>query len=80
MVLFDRKTPFLAQTKLRITNIKLKIAIKLKNDGFMVIFRLFGAKHWILSHFFARVGGLHSDFRQGWVLPKSDTTPKTTPV
>ena len=43
--LFDRKTPFLAKRKLRNTNIKLKIAKKLKNTGFMVIFRRFGAKH-----------------------------------
>ena len=43
--LFDRKTPFLAKRKLRITNIKLKIAIKLKILVFMVILRRFGAKH-----------------------------------
>ena len=42
---FDCKTPFSAERKLIITNLKLKIAIKLKNDGFMVIFRRFGAKN-----------------------------------
>ena len=37
--LSDCKAPFLAERKLRTTNIKLKISIKLKNTGLMVIFR-----------------------------------------
>ena len=40
--LFDCKTPFLAESKLRITNIKLKIAIKLKKAYFYDNFQAFG--------------------------------------
>ena len=36
---------FLVERKLRITNIKLKIAIKLKDTGFKVIFWRFEVKH-----------------------------------
>ena len=39
--LFNRKTLFLAERKLKITNIKLKIAIKLKNPGFYGAFSAF---------------------------------------
>ena len=40
-VLFDLITAFLAKRKLRITNIKLEIAIKLKNTGFHEDFSAF---------------------------------------
>ena len=43
--LFDRTILFLAVRKPRITNIKLKIAIKLKNTGFYGDFRRFEATH-----------------------------------
>ena len=39
--LFECKKPFLAEIKLRITNIKLKIEIKLKNTGFYGDFSAF---------------------------------------
>ena len=39
--LFDRKTQFLAEIKLRISNIKLNITIKLKNTGFYGDFSAF---------------------------------------
>ena len=40
-ILFDCITPFLAERKLRFTNIKLKIAIKLRNTDFYGVFSAF---------------------------------------
>ena len=47
---------------------------------FMVIFRRFEAKHLILSHFFARVGGTPTFGPRVGVLPKSPWNQKSSKV
>ena len=79
--LFDCKTPFLAERKHRITNVKLENAIKFKNTGFYGDF--FGVLRLSTRYnrIFSGGWGVLPDFQRGLgVLPKSGTTPKMTPV
>ena len=54
--LFDCKTSFLARRKIRITNIKLKITIKLKNTGFYSDFLAFWGSALDIIAFFREAG------------------------